>query len=55
VKTAPFRSLVDVLPRRDIVAICVYLNRHNGTRAVDACVSNPGAHLDKLTAAARMQ
>ena len=54
-KTEPLRSIVDALPRRDIVAICVYLNRNSGTKAVDACVSNPGTHLEKLTAAARMQ
>jgi len=49
------RSLTDPLPRRDIVAICVYLNRANGSRAVDACVSRPDVFLDKLAAAARMQ
>lgn len=54
-KTAPLRSIVDALPRRDIVAICVYLNRNNGTKAVDACVTNPAVNLDRLTAAARMQ
>ena len=54
-KTEPLRSIVGALPRRDIVAICVYLNRNNGTRAVDACVANPSIHLDRLTAAARMQ
>jgi len=54
-KTEPLRSIADALPRRDIIAICVYLNRHNGTKAVDACVSNPGVYLDRLTTAARMQ
>jgi hypothetical protein len=48
-------SLADSLPRRDIIAICAYLNRANGTKAVDAYVSNPTVHLEKLTAAARMQ
>jgi hypothetical protein len=52
-KTA--RPLNDPLPRRDIVAICVYLNRNGGPKAVDACVSKPGVFLDKLAAAARMQ
>ena len=54
-KSEPLRSILGALPRRDIVAICVYLNRNNGTKAVDACVNNPAVHLDKLTAAARMQ
>ena len=54
-KTESFRSIVDGLARRDIVAICVYLNRNNGTRAVDPCVTKPAVHIDRLTAAARMQ
>ena len=54
-KPAAFRSQADQLPRRDILAICVYLNRHNGRKAVDACVSQPGIFLDKLSDAARMQ
>lgn len=49
------RSLTAPLPRKDILAICAYLNRHNGPRAVDSCVSRPGFHLDRLAAAARMQ
>ena len=53
-KNDSLRALA-TLPRRDIVAICAYLNRNNGSKAVDACVSNPGFHLDKLAAAARMQ
>ena len=54
-KVGPLRVLAASLPRRDIVAICAYLNRNRGTKAVDACVSNPAVHLEKLTAAARMQ
>lgn len=50
----PF-SLTEPLPRRDIVAICAYLNRSKGPKAVDACVSRPPVFLDKLAAAARMQ
>ena len=46
--------LTGPLPRRDILAICVYLNRGN-RKAVDACVSAPDAILEKLAAAARMQ
>jgi hypothetical protein len=48
-------SLTGPLPRRDIVAICVYLNRNNGTKAVDACVGGHDAILERLAAAARMQ
>jgi hypothetical protein len=54
-KTTPLRSPSDSLPRRDILAICIYLNRNNGRKAVDACVSSPRVFLDKLTDAARMQ
>ena len=43
------------LPRRDILAICVYLNRSKGPRAVDACVTSRGIFLDKVADAARMQ
>jgi hypothetical protein len=43
------------LPRRDIVAICAYLNRHSATKAVDGTISGSPVHLDKLTRAARMQ
>lgn len=54
-KTAAPRSLTDPLPRRDIVAICVFLNRNNGPRSVDACVGRPDSLLERLAAAARMQ
>ena len=43
------------LPRRDILAICVYLNRNQGPKSVDACVGKPEYFLDRLAAAARMQ
>ena len=29
------------LPRRDILAICAFLNRDHGPKSVDACVSRP--------------
>lgn len=54
-KTSAPRPLMDPLPRRDILAICVFLNRNNGPKSVDSCVSKPGVFLDKLAAAARMQ
>jgi hypothetical protein len=53
-KTGALRSLTGPLPRRDILAICVFLNRNN-RKAVDACVTAPDSILDKLAAAARMQ
>ena len=49
------RSLTGPLPRRDILAICVYLNRNNGTKPVDACVNRLRLMLEKIVAAARMQ
>lgn len=54
-KYEPVRSLTGPLPRRDILAICVYLNRNNGTKPVDACVNSSNSMLDKIVAAARMQ
>jgi hypothetical protein len=54
-KTALSSTLTGPLPRRDIVAICVYLNRNNGTKAVDACVGGHDSILERLAAAARMQ
>lgn len=49
------RGLDDQLPRRDILAICAFLNRGRGPKSVDACVAAPDALLEKLSAAARMQ
>jgi hypothetical protein len=54
-KSATPRPLTGPLPRRDIVAICVYLNRNNGTKSVDACVGSSDLMLERLAAAARMQ
>ena len=42
------------LPRRDILAVCAYLNRNNVGRAVTRGM-DPEALLDLLAAAARMQ
>jgi hypothetical protein len=56
VKTAPLpASIAGPLPRRDILAICIYLNRSNGPKAVDACASGPDSFIERLAAAARMQ
>lgn len=54
-KHVPPRSLTGPLSRRDIVAICVYLNRNNGTKSVDACVGGSDSILVRIAAAARMQ
>lgn len=43
------------LPRRDILAICTYLNRARGPKAVDPCVAGQSIFLDKVADAARMQ
>lgn len=43
------------LPRRDIVAICIYINRSRGTKPVDSGFGGPGALLDRVVDAARMQ
>ena len=42
------------LPRRDIVAICTYLNRAR-RQSVDSCVRSRAMFLDKVADAARMQ
>lgn len=51
-KPRPDRKGADPFARRDILAICAYLNR-GGPRAVDACSSE--SQLDRIAAAARMQ
>ena len=43
------------IPRRDILAVCAYLNRNNAGRRVDSYATDPEALLDRLAAAARMQ
>lgn len=53
--TTPTRILAP-LARRDLVAIFAYISR--GTRSfksVDGSFDRPETHLDRLTAAARMQ
>jgi len=54
-RPASLRPPFEQMQRRDILAICVYLNRAKGTKSVDACVSGPGMFLDKVADAARMQ
>jgi len=43
------------LPRRDILAVCAYLNRNNAGRRVASYAADPETMLDRLAAAARMQ
>ena len=52
--TSPNERIVAPLPRKDILAVCAFLNRHPGTRAI-APVDGPETLLDRLAAAARMQ
>ena len=54
-KPVPPGYLTGPLPRRDIIAICVYLTRNNGTKSVDACVTGSDSMLERVAAAARMQ
>jgi hypothetical protein len=52
---SPIGGITGPLQRRDILAICVFLNRNSAPKSVDACVSQPDSLLEKLAAAARMQ
>lgn len=51
---SPNPRITGPLPRRDILAICAYLNRKAVTQPTYAC-GNPETFLDRLAAAARMQ
>ena len=51
--TSPNARIVAPLPRKDILAVCAFLNRP-ATRAI-APVDGPETFLDRLAAAARMQ
>ena len=53
-KTGALRSKSEPLPRRDIIAICAFLNR-GGSRSIDGSGSGVETHLDRLAAAAGMQ
>jgi hypothetical protein len=52
--TSPNERITGPLPRRDILAVCAFLNR-SPARRVDACGDAPETLLDRLAAAARMQ
>lgn len=53
-KTEALRGRAEPLVRRDILAICAYLNR-SAPKSVDGLGAGPEMHLDRLAAAARMQ
>lgn len=50
--TSPNERIVGPLPRKDILAVCFFLNRRPQARRA---VEEPETHLDRLAAAARMQ
>ena len=52
--TSSNERIVGPLPRRDILAICAFLNRRPTVRATDS-YDGPETFLDRLAAAARMQ
>ncbi len=52
--TSPNERIVGPLPRKDILAVCSFLNRRPEPRTVDRA-DRPETLLDRLAAAARMQ
>jgi hypothetical protein len=52
--TSPNERIVGPLPRKDILAVCSFLNRRDAARATDTR-DGPETVLDRLAAAARMQ
>ena len=52
--TSPNERIVGPLPRKDILAVCSFLNRRPAPRAMDS-FDGPETFLDRLAAAARMQ
>ena len=52
--TSPNERIVGPLPRKDILAVCAFLNRRPAARAADT-LDGPETMLDRLAAAARMQ
>jgi hypothetical protein len=52
---AAAERLLGPLPRRDILAVCAYLNRKPSPSRVDGNGEDSAAFLDRLAAAARMQ
>jgi hypothetical protein len=52
--TSPNQRIVGPLPRKDILAVCAFLNRRPAAREIDSR-DGPETFLDRLAAAARMQ
>lgn len=52
--TSPNARIVGPLPRKDILAVCQFLNRQPSGKA-EAYRDGPDNFLDRLAAAARMQ
>jgi hypothetical protein len=53
--TSPNERIAGPIPRRDILAVCAYLNRRPAPRNTEARGDGPETFLDRLAAAARMQ
>ncbi len=53
--TSPNERIVGPLPRKDILAVCAFLNRSPSLRRPDECCATAENLLDRLAAAARMQ
>jgi hypothetical protein len=53
--TSPNERIVGPLPRRDILAICAFLNRAPSVRRFYECRAASDDFLHQLAAAARMQ
>lgn len=51
---SPNERIVGPLPRKDILAVCAFLNRRPAMRAIERA-DGPETLLDRLAAAARMQ
>lgn len=53
--TSPNQRIMAPLPRRDILAVCAFLNRRPPNGQADARGGGPDDLLNRLAAAARMQ
>jgi hypothetical protein len=53
--TSPNERIVGPLPRRDILAVCAFLNRRPANRKTEMNGDGAESFLDRLAAAARMQ
>lgn len=52
--TSPNQRILGPLPRKDILAVCAFLNRRPAAREIESR-DGPETLLDRLAAAARMQ